>query len=194
MELQGKKCSCFPHVIKLIRVQGCLPGSGCKHGAAASLAQICLQPVWLCLHETCCCCCCFMGLLIPLPPPSQCYGCTQQGQESSGLHTALLGPWGLRGEQQICTKTLTGVCSVICSPPEQHSERDSTDKAVPLAPETHGAAGTWQYVTNVLSATGMANVLGHQVPVVHTNLQVSAACSSLQTKTLSWHLPEPGFP
>lgn len=74
MELQGKKCSCFPHVIKLIRVQGYLPGSGCKQGAAASLAQICLQPVCLCLHEThCCCCCCCMGLLIPLPPPSQCY-------------------------------------------------------------------------------------------------------------------------
>lgn len=99
-----------------------------------------------------------------------------------GLHTGLLGPWGVRGEQQICTKTLTGVCSVICSPLEQHSERDSTDKAVPLAPETLGAAGTWQHVANILSATSVANVSGHQVPEVNANLQVSAACSSLQTK------------
>lgn len=117
-----------------------------------------------------------------------------QDWESSELHTGLLEPWGLRGEQQICTKTLAGVCSVICSPLEKHSERDSTDKAVPLAPETHGAAGTWQHVTNVLSATTMANVLGHQIPVVNTNLRVSAACSSLQTKTLCWGLPEAAFP
>lgn len=113
------------------------------------------------------------GSLIRQPPPPQCYGRTWQGKESLGLHTGLLGPWGVRGEQQICTKTLTCVCSVICSPLEQHSERDSTDKAVPLAPETHGAAGTWQHVANILSATSMANVLGDKIPVVNANLQVS---------------------
>lgn len=183
MELQGKKCSCFPHVIKLIRVQGCLPGSGCEHRAAASVAQICLQP-------TCCAC---RRKLNATATPIPTLWLHRWGREGSGLHQDC---WalGVRGEQQICTKTLTGVCSVICSPLEQHSGRDSTAKAVPLTPESHSAAGTWQHVANVLSATSVANVLGHQVPVVNTNLQASAACSSLQTKTLCWHLPELGFP
>lgn len=109
-----------------------------------------------------------------------------------GAPHSTAGALGSQGEQQICTKTLTGVCSVICSPLEQHSERDSTAKAVPLAPDTrccwhlaacgkhsqcHGMATCW-----VTRSSG-----GHKP-------QVSAACSSLQTKTLCWHLPEPGFP
>lgn len=39
------------------------------------------------------------------------------------------------GEKEICTETLSVICSAMCSPIEQHSERGGTNEAVPPAPE-----------------------------------------------------------
>lgn len=94
MELQGKKCCCFPHVIKLIRVQGCLPGTGCKHQPAAALAQICLQPVSLCLQETSCCC---MGLVNLTATPTPMLRPHPAGQGELGAPHRTAGALGSQG-------------------------------------------------------------------------------------------------